>query len=70
MALYLFNILTGLGDMTSVCLNAHLLIDKLQLYRYQHLSYQRWHVPACITCFVCTRELHVLLLHTCRSTTA
>ena len=32
-ALYLFNVLTGLGEMTSVCLNAHLLIDKLQIYR-------------------------------------
>ena len=32
--LYIFGALTGLGEMASVCLNAHLLIDKLQLYRY------------------------------------
>ncbi|CAK0779381.1 hypothetical protein CVIRNUC_004759 [Coccomyxa viridis] len=31
--LYLFGILTGLGEMAAVCLNAHLFIDKLQIYR-------------------------------------
>ena len=32
-ALYLFDILTGLGEMSAVCLNAHLLLDKYQIYR-------------------------------------
>ncbi|CAL5218931.1 g680 [Coccomyxa viridis] len=31
--LYLFDILTGWVDIASVCLSAHLLIDKLQVYR-------------------------------------
>ena len=33
MILYLFDILTGWVDIASVCLSAHLLIDKLQVYR-------------------------------------
>ena len=35
-ALYLFDILTGLGEMSAVCLNAHLLLDKYQIYRSSH----------------------------------
>lgn len=31
--LYLFDVLTGWVDIASVCLSAHLLIDKLQVYR-------------------------------------
>ena len=44
--LYLFDILTGWVDIGSVCLSAHLLISRLQVYRCSPES----HALFCSTC--------------------